>query len=432
MAPSAATASLLEGVTLHPTMGFFLDAAGNVKEDPATGMSPNENYAREVLQLFSIGLWELMPNGEQVLDEAGEPIPTYEGEDITQYARVFTGYDYATDELPAKWRTPMTVTPSDHEQGEKRLLEPAAGVEHIGLRVSIPAGFNQSQDDPTADLMATLDNIAAHRNVAPFLSRRLIQRFVTSNPSPAYIRRVAAVFSDTGGDLGQTVKAILLDDEARSGLPDPLAAAEVDPPLASPAESAPADATPSTGQPLASAPPRAFGKLKEPLLQLTGVWRALGIDPDAATLDSGELAQLGQVPLSAPSVFNFFKPDYQAPGALADQGLYSPEFEIVNEEQVTGAVSVMDTWTLGATQPSAAGWYDLSMELAFADAGAQKIIEHLDLLLLAGEMSDALRQVLAEQVFSDYARQGESGGRRTRVLAAVYLIATSPEYLIEE
>jgi hypothetical protein len=234
---------------------------------------------------------------------------------------------------------------------------------------------------------------------------------------------VAEAFRSSGGNLGATIKAVLLDDEARLGTPDPLDAAQ--PPADPPSGPLVADAEEGTE------PVRSFGKLKEPLLQLTGVWRALGIDPDVTTLSVGELAPLGQVPLSAPSVFNFFKPDYQAPGEIADLGLYSPELEIINEEQITGAVAVMDTWTLGATQSANAHWYDLSMELAMADSSAEKIIGHLDLLFLSGQMSETLRQVLYDQIFYDYAGQGESG-RLQRVLAAVYLIVTSPDYLIEE
>jgi uncharacterized protein (DUF1800 family) len=401
--------TLLEGVTLHPAMGFFLDSAGNVKEDPITGTVPDENYAREVLQLFSIGLWELLPNGEQLLDADGKPIPSYTGEDIMQYARVFTGWDYATEALPDKWRLPMVLDLGEHEQGEKRLLDPAVR----GQLVVIPADLNLITGDPTADLAWTLDNIAAHRNVAPFIGRQLIQRFVTSNPSPDYVGRVADAFRNSGGDLGETIRAVLLDQEARTGTPDPL-------------DGLFADAEPGSEAAL----PRAFGKVKEPLLQLTGLWRALGIDPDETALTVAELAPLGQVPLSAPSVFNFFQPDYQAPGEIAALGLDSPELQIITEQQITGAVSIMDTWTLGATQ-NGADWYDLSMELAMADSGAAKIVEHLSLLFLGGEMSDTLREVLYDQVFYDYDRQGESG-RLTRVLAAVYLIVTSPEYLIEE
>jgi len=306
------------------------------------------------------------------------------------------------------------LDPAEHEQGMKVLLDPAVR----GQYEPIPPDLNLATADPTADLTRTLDNIAAHRNVAPFIGRQLIQRFVTSNPSPDYVGRVADAFRASDGDLGETLKAVLLDTEARSGAPDPLDALAAD--LA--ADAAPAE----EGLPGS----RAFGKMKEPLLQLTGVWRALGVDPDATAIRLAELAPLGQVPLSAPSVFNFFKPDYQAPGEIADLGLYSPELEIINEEQITGAVATMDTWTLGATQ-AGADWYNLSMELAMADGGVTKIIDHLDLLFLGGAMSDTLRAVLATQVFYDYARQGEQG-RVTRVLAGVYLIVTSPEYLIEE
>jgi len=346
---------LLEQVTLHPVMGFYLDMAGNKKADPVLGTVPDENYAREVLQLFSIGLWQLAADGTRVLDAAGEPIPAYSEQDLMQYARVFTGWDHALDTGPEQWRLPMRLDPSEHEVGPKQLL----GGELI------PAGLGGN-----ADLRLTLDNIASHPNVAPFIGRQLIQRFVPSNPSPDYIGRVAAAFSNSGG------------------------------------------------------------KLKEPLMQLTGLWRALGVDLDAIALRPEQLAPLGQTPLAAPSVFNFFQPDFQNPGEIADLGLYSPELELIDETQITGAASLMDSWTLGATQRDA-DYYDLAMELAMLNSGVAKIIRHLDVLLLNGEMTETMQAVLDEQVFRDYPRQGEYG-RLARILAAVYLIVTSPEYLIED
>jgi uncharacterized protein (DUF1800 family) len=392
---------LLEQVTLHPAMGFYLDMAGNKKADPVLGTVPDENYAREILQLFSIGLWQLQADGEPLLNQQGEPIPAYSEQDLMQYARVFTGWDYALPSGADKWRLPMLLDPNEHEDGPKRLL----GGELI------PANLGGQED-----LARALDNIASHPNVAPFISRQLIQRFVTSNPSPDYIGRVTAAFENSDGNLGETIKAVLLDQEARTGSPDPLDAM------------APAAANDDPSSP--SPTSYAFGKIKEPLLQLTGLWRALGVDVEQIRLRPEHLSPLGQVPLAAPSVFNFFQPDFQNPGEIADLGLYSPELEMIDETQITGAVSLMDSWTLGATQADA-NYYDLTMEQAMADSSLAKIIQHLDMLLLNGRMTQSMRAVLEEQIFNDYARQGENG-RLTRILAAVYLIVTSSEYLIEE
>ena len=384
--------TLLADVTLHPAMGLYLNMAGNVKADPVLGTIPDENYAREILQLFAVGLWQLNPDGTRVLDADGQPLESYSEDDVKELAKVFTGWDFAVDSGPDKFRLPMVLDPAEHEDGPKLLL----GGELV------PA--DQGAD---ADLAQALDNIMAQPSVAPFISRQLIQRLVTSNPSAAYVERVSAVFRGSAGDLGQVVKAILLDPEARSGTPDPLdALAEADPDFVPPGP--------------------AFGKLREPLLQLTALWRALGVEPQALRIRLAELAPLGQTPLSAPSVFNFFKPDYQDPGLITELGLYSPELEIVNEKQVINAASVMDDWTLGGEEH-----YDLTMERAFANSDPEKLLDHLDLLFLGGHMSDAMRLTLRDEVLDFEGGSCSGDARLQRALAAVYLIVTSPEFLTQ-
>ncbi len=381
---------LLERVTLHPAMGLFLNMAGNRKADPLLGTVPDENYAREILQLFSLGLWQLGPDGQRVLDAAGQPRPTYTQTQVMEFAKVFTGWDFAAAAGPDRYRLPLRFDPALHEDGPKILLG----------GVLLPAG----QGGP-ADLAQTLDNITAHPNLAPFIVRQLIQRLVTSNPSPAYIARAAAAFSDNGLALGAAVRAILLDPEARTAEPDPLAA-------------------------LAVLPGPAFGKVREPLLQLTALWRGLGLDAPTAWQALAALqAQLGQAPLAAPSVFNFFKPDYQHPGQVSELGLYAPELELINERQVTGSGALIDDWTLGGIDG-----YDLTQELAVANAGADKLLDHLDLLLRGGRMSAAMRQILREEVLT---WTGEAAGvgnteRLTPAMGAIFLILTSPEFLIQE
>ncbi len=276
-------AELLEEVTLHPAMGNFLDMVNN-----AAGENPNENYAREVMQLFSIGTVELAADGSPVLDAQGIPIPTYSQEDVEGLARALTGWTYpvapggiSRNRNPSYFYGRMVAVESLHDKGEKEL---------IGA-VVLPAGQSAA-----ADLSAALDVIASHPNVAPFISFRLIQHLVTSNPSRAYVQRVASVFNDNGqgirGDLKAVVKAILLDEEARRG-DDPKATRNPD------------------------------GRLKDPVLFLVGLLRSLGAASAGAGLPSHSF-NMGLDVFTAPSVFNYYSPDYQIPGT----DVLGPEFKI--------------------------------------------------------------------------------------------------------
>lgn len=293
--------TLMEGVTLHPAMGMYLSMLGNQKPDPERNIRPDENYARELLQLFTIGLVELNINGTEKTDARGYAIPTYDQEIVQGFAHVFTGWNFEKrddDTLTNPGgslspnnisRTlPMVLTPDRHDTASKTLLN----------GVTLPARENGERD-----LRDALDNVFQHPNVGPFVSMRLIERLVTSNPSPAYVARVARVFNDNGfgerGDIGAVVKAILLDKEAR-------------PELFSPVD----------------------GKLKEPLLRLTQLWRAFNAEP----ADGRGLYRIykmwlktGQGPLQAESVFNFFLPGYAPPGEIRDQQLVAPEMQISTE-----------------------------------------------------------------------------------------------------
>jgi uncharacterized protein (DUF1800 family) len=289
--------SLLEKVTLQPSMGLYLSHLRNAKADPETGALPDENYAREVMQLFTIGLNELQPDGTLKLNNRGLPIATYTNDTIQEMAKVFTGWTFASanpnndNQFRRSARddvTPMILFPQFHDDSEKTI---------ITGRV-LPAGQGGE-----ADLRDTLDTLFEHPNTGPFIARRLIQRLVTSNPSPGYIYRVAQKFADNGsgqrGDLGAVVRAILTDYEARS---TELAA---------------------TGS---------FGKLKEPILRLTGLFRLLPVSADDGRLDiRGMQGLLAQEPLRAPSVFNYFEPDYTRPGSIAGAGLFAPEFQIMTD-----------------------------------------------------------------------------------------------------
>jgi uncharacterized protein (DUF1800 family) len=379
---------LLEEVTLHPAMGVYLSMLGNEKPDPDNNIRPDENYAREVMQLFSIGLVELNIDGTEKLDQ-GQPIPTYSQEIIEGFAHVYTGWTWAgapsfrqARPTPFNQVIPMQLYPGFHDTGTKTLLRGEV----------LPAGQSGEQD-----LSDALDNIFNHPNVGPFIAIRLIQRLVTSNPSPGYVRRVAEVFNNNGsgvrGDLGAVVKAILLDDEAQPAL-----AMEID------------------------------GKLKEPLLRLTQLWKAYN-----ATSNSGRFPLnaayilFGQGPLQSPSVFNFFSPFYAPPGEIRDSSLVAPELEIATEYQNTVFTNYMfyQVFALNQTNGALADddiYINFEEEMAIAD-DVDALIDMVAGKLLAGQISDTLRQEIAGML----ARVPETD-TAIRAAETIYFIVTSPEY----
>lgn len=403
---------LLEDVTLHPVMGIYLGMLRNQKADPEKNIRPDENYAREVLQLFSIGVHQLNIDGSLKL-ENGQPIPTYNQQTIKEFARVFTGWNYANIIWPRYYRLgsrilPMKPVEEFHDRGEKELLN----------GVILPA--NQNAQD---ELDATLDNIFNHSNVGPFISKQLIQRLVTSNPTPAYVARVARVFNDNGrgerGDLATVVSAILLDDEARSG-----------------------------HETIAS-----FGKLREPLLRLSHVFRAFDLQPNIRTGsfwahkscgrdeypayvmgkswgNLGKLAtETGQSVLRAPSVFNFYRPDYRLPNNANENVLLAPEFQIATENFTVNTANLINFSIYSAKPPSGVNvegsWLDLSQVTPLAK-NADELLEHLNRLLLSGEMSDQLHAIIKEHLTDNNTSQLD----KTR--DAIALILISPEYLIQK
>jgi uncharacterized protein (DUF1800 family) len=380
---------LLEEVTLHPAMGVYLSMRGNRRPDPERNIRPDENYARELMQLFSIGLVELEPDGQVRTDSAGQPIPTYDQAVVEGFAHVFTGWNFAggpTFELArptiANQTRRMQLYPAFHDTGPKRLLND----------VVLPAGQSGEQD-----LAAALDNIFMHPNVGPFIGRQLIQRLVTSNPSPAYVRRVAETFNDNGagvrGDLGAVVRAILLDPEARSGTPDDTA-----------------------------------GKLKEPLLRVTQLWRAYdGRSASGRFPMEFSFILFGQGPLQAPSVFNFFSPDYAPPGEIATRGLRAPEMQIATEFQNTFITNVLAAYTFvqNSANPDLGPddvAIDITEELALA-GDPEALIDLVAARLLAGEISPVLRAEIAGML-----ARIPPGEAAARVAETLYFVVTSPEY----
>jgi len=384
---------LIEDVTLHPAMGVYLSMLGNQKPDATRNIRPDENYARELMQLFSIGLVELNQDGSVRFDAGGQPIPTYDQATIEGFAHVYTGWTYAgatqfNDAFPTPERqvTPMQLWPEFHDTGAKRLLN----------GVNLPPGQTGEQD-----LADALDNIFNHRNVGPFIAIRLIQRLVTSNPSPGYISRVAAVFNDDGsglrGNLGAVVRAILLDEEARPALP-----MEID------------------------------GKVKEPLLRLTQLWR----NYDAASA-SGRYplnyayVVFGQGALQSPSVFNFFSPFYAPPGEIRNNGFVAPELEIATEYLNTFITNYMfaQTFLWNHTADTASEeitedtvLIDFAEEVATA-TDIDALIDRVAAKLLAGRISTGLRAEIAGMVALIPEEQAVF-----RAAETIYLVVTSPEY----
>jgi uncharacterized protein (DUF1800 family) len=383
--------SLLEDVTLSPQMGKYLSMLRNQKADPAHNIRPDENYAREIMQLFSVGLVQLNADGTPELDQAGAQIPTYSQNDVQELARVFTGWNFANAQSwwwsPDDWR-PMTAWESYHDTAPKTIL---GG--HF-----IAGGQSAAQD-----LALALDVLAAHPNVGPFLSRQLIQRLVTSNPTPGYVARVAAVFDDDGtgarGNLKALVRALLMDDEARHGHENL---------------------------------PTVFGKVREPLLAQTALWRAFDAhSSDGRYFDWWPEYDLAQAPLRSPSVFNFFSPSYSPSGAAAQAGLVAPELQIVTD--TTTATCANRMWDLTIAGWAGNNWSNdhstllfLAREKALA-ANADALLDELNVLLLGGAMPLEMRDIIKADI-EKYAPTETT----QRVVEALYLIVTSPEFAVQK
>ena len=380
---------LLADVTLSPMMGQYLDMANNAKPDAKRGVAPNENYAREVLQLFSVGLVQLNPDGMPKRGPDGKPLPTYGAEEIQAFARAFTGWTYPTapgaepkPRNPGYFAARLIPVAANHDAGPKTLLG--------GQRIP-------GSSDPQVDLDAALDNIFRHPNVGPFIARRLIQHLTTSNPAPDYIERVARTFADNGrgvrGDLKAVVRAILLDPAARGDSP----------------------ADPN------------FGKLREPVLYITGVMRALGATSDGVDL-IGQSAAMEENVFVAPTVFNFFPPDYEVMGA----GLNAPELAIV--DSTTSLKRADFAWRLifgkpippdpalpGATgtQLSLAAWEPLAAQPA-------ALVDRLEALLLHRPLPAPTREALLEAITKVPPRDAA-----LRVKTAAYLMVAGPQYQVQ-
>lgn len=382
---------VLRAVTLSPAMGRFLNMANNDKPNPAKGIQPNENYAREVLQLFSIGLWQLNPDGTPQLGAGGLPIASYDQEAVEGFAHAFTGWTYAPRPGATRSRfpnpsydgAPMMAFAEHHDTAAKSLLNGAV----------LPAGQSAQ-----ADLDAAITNIFMHANVGPFIGRQLIQQLVTANPSPAYVARVTAAFNGGGGahprgDMKAVLNAILLDPEA--------------------------------AQPAA---PQKFGKLREPIVQLTHLFRTLGGTSDGVWLRA-QAASLGQPLFSPPSVFNFFSPDQDLPD---DPTLDGPAFGLFSASSAFTLSGVLATALNGkgvAPDPKVAGAIGSHIDLARWQALAGNpaaLVADINRVLFAGRMSSPLQQALLKA-----AQLQPASKPLDRARSALFLAVMSPEYLVE-
>jgi len=378
--------TLLEQITLTPAMGDFLNMRGNRKAD-SSGRVPDENFARELMQLFTIGLTELNPDGTPRL-VSGQPQDTYDLEDVTGLARLLTGWEYAVgfDGAPEQYATPMFCYPVRHETGASSFLT-----------VSVPAG----NDGPGA-LKLVLDALFAHPNTGPFIGRQLIQRLVTSNPSPAYVGRVAAVFANNSagvrGDMKSLIRAVLTDVEART-VPNSVES----------------------------------GRLLEPVLRFTAWARAFGVTSPSGDWKLGNLSdpstRLGQSPGRSSSVFNFYRPGYVPPNtSLAAGSLVAPELQITTETSVAGYLNFMQSVVgnlAGTTGTDLV--VDYTALLAMAN-DTNALAGEVELILAANRLSASsrtlIRNALGQMPITTTANLLD------RVKVAVMLTLASPESMV--
>lgn len=395
---------LLKEVSLHPMMGIYLTHYNNPKSDPDENIHPDENYAREIMQLFTIGLYELNQDGTYVTDGQGNRIPTYDNDDIREFAKVFTGLGPAgiEDQYPditlrfgvghrfARKDIPMAMYEDWHEQGSKQLLND----------YTIPSGQSGMQDIDDA-----INHLFNHHNTGPFISKRLIQQLVKSNPSPGYVSRVSAAFNNTKGvrgDMKAVIKAILLDDEARS-------CSWIENPTS--------------------------GKLIEPMMRYFNVVRQIDLNNNNGLYWNGGnhfYKDTGQAPLSSPSVFNFFLPEYVPNSEFANANLVAPEFQIHNSATSINYINQVEVWT-NTTWYDVLKTYGLELEgtklsfeaLKYYAKEGEVLVNQLDKLFTRGQLSDETRTIIVKAVDSIKVQRTD-----LKVKMALYLLMVSPDYVI--
>jgi uncharacterized protein (DUF1800 family) len=390
---------LLFDVSIHPCMGSYLSHVKNVKPNPATNTFPDENYAREIMQLFSIGLWKLNQNGTRQLDANNKPIPTYNNKDISNFARVFTGLAWggpsnANRSFEASYddfEHNMVPYEDYHDTDQKTLLN----------GMILPAGRTTLQD-----IAAAVDNLFNHQNTGPFIARLLIQRLVTSNPSPEYIERVANKFSNNGqnirGDMGAVVKQILLDPEARSYA--------------------------KTKEPT-------FGKMREPYLTLLNFAKTFNAQPPSGDYHEGNqfYDYYLQEPFLSPSVFNFYSPNFRPPGQLTTMGKFAPEFQILTAvtaiEASNNLLNSIEYYITRWGAPNTANQmkFNFSAETGLA-SDPEAIIKMLSMKLIGGNLRPKSFQLIREAIVKIPITA--ENWQKERVNLAAYLLGSSAEFNI--
>ena len=398
---------LMLDVTLSPMMGKYLSHFNNPLEITALNIHPDENYAREIMQLFSIGLYELNMDGSQVLDSGDNPIPTYDNDNIKEFAQVFTGLgpgeimdnpwvpdaQFGIDFYLTIKSEPMVMYEEWHDQSAKELLNGFV----------IPAG-----QDGMDDIEMTVNHLFNHSNVGPFVALRLIQNMVKSNPSPQYIENVANAFNDNGsgvrGDLRAVIKAVLLDEEARS---------------------------------CAWLNESYHGKLRAPFMRFLQFARANDkATPDGLYWNTGyEFLQLtDQGPLAAPSVFNFYTPFYQPAGDIADAELVAPEFQIHNSRTSVGFMNMLFSWNNYALLWDwESGTSDVYLDYNALEPLAREpevLVNHLDVVYTNGQMTEETREIIKNTISQLETSNVGFDYLLFRVRMAHYLTLVSPDYAI--
>ncbi|HEX4311281.1 MAG TPA: DUF1800 family protein [Acidobacteriaceae bacterium] len=400
--------TLLNDVTLNPMMGQFLSMLGNDKGNATT--DPDENYAREVMQLLTVGLYQLNDDGSQKLDGSGNPIPTYSNNDVQGLAKVFTGFSWSVpgNTSDSAWSScciyvgtgfgedllPMTSYPSHHSTAEKDFLG-----------VTVPSSGSA---DPSGDLKIALDTLFNHPNLPAFFSKQLIQHLVTSNPSPAYISRIAAIFKNDGtgvrGNLQAVITAILLDPEARDSATD----------FANPQ----------------------YGKVREALIRYTEWARAFTAQSRTGSYFNGSTEDpiwgLGQMTLRSPTVFNWFAPGYVPPGtSIAAAGLVAPEMQMTSVSSVVGYLNYVQDAVGGSSANGPDIFSNYGEELSLA-SNPNALMDRINLLLMAGEMDSNLRSQILGAVSAISIPSGNqsaiNAALTSRVQTAIYLTMASPAF----
>jgi uncharacterized protein (DUF1800 family) len=368
-------AEVIKAVTLSPAMGAYLNMANNNKANAANGTAPNENYAREMMQLFTLGLTELNPNGTAVVDSNNNPIPTYDQAVVTSMAKVMTGWTYPTapgatakNNNPAYYFGQMFAVETEHDTTEKTLFN----------NVTVPAGQTAEQD-----LDTVIAALMAQPTMAPFVSKQLIQHMVTSNPSTAYVQRVAQVFSGSAGDMKAVITAILTDPEARAG-DDP-------------------SSTVNTS----------FGHLREPILFMPNLVRGLYGTVTAANSLSNYANEMGQNLFNSASVFSYFSPQNRITG-----GLLGPEFQIYSTQTAADRANIVSTALYGTLDSTT------TLNLApFVVRSGTDLINYISYVFLHSSMSASLNQAATD------AANAQSTAT-ARAQAALYVVLTSSEYQV--